>query len=108
MLELGASSVRGCQHWHPCCTHTKSCSVQPDGAMDEEKAEEKQTYVSVHVLQVPVHPVSVRSLPHAESLLDAAEEQTVADGALSSSRSCCDQTSPPPTNVPPASLSCDR
>lgn len=33
----------------------------------DENAEQKQTYVSVHILQLPVHLASIGALTHAES-----------------------------------------
>lgn len=81
VAATGTSGVRVCQHWDPCCTHSRKFSFQPNPLVGDEKAEEKQTYVSVHVLQLPVHPVSARSLPHARSLLDASSGTNArADG----------------------------
>lgn len=43
--------------------------------MIHEKVEEKQTYVSVHILQLPVHLGSTRSLTHAERLASSPTQQ---------------------------------
>lgn len=95
----GTSGGRVCQHWDLCCTHIKSFSFRPNRKILDEKRLSRSRLTSAYMYsnsQFILSAVSV--LAHANRPPDASSratrEQTLAEGAVSSSRSCRDQTSP--------------